>query len=181
MWIPNLKLSTEHQEILQKKMWLDDCIVNCALKLLRHQFPDISGLQSTLYVAAKQCLTFSGGAIQILHVRTNHWLCIGVNSDKSIVNVYDSKYFSPINATVDLILELIKSEQDAFTINSVKMQQQSGDDACGVFAIAVSTALYHNKDPSTIRWNQDSMWQHIQQCFEAGKMLFPVEETTDAD
>ena len=91
-------------------------------------------------------------------------LCIGVNSDNSIVNVYDSKYFSPINSTVDLTLELIKSEQDAVTINSVKMQQQSGNDACGVFAIAVATALCHSKDP---QWNQDSMWQHIQQCFEA--------------
>jgi len=88
-------------------------------------------------------------------------LCIGVNSDKSIVNVYGSKYFSPINSTVDLTLELIKSEQDAVTINSMKMQQQNGNDACGVFAIAVATALCHSKDPSTIQWNQDSMWQHI--------------------
>ena len=63
--------------------------------------------------------------------------------------------------TVGLILELIKSEKGAVTINSVNMQQQRGDDACGVFAIAVATALCHKDDPSTIKWNQDLMWQHV--------------------
>ena len=170
MWIPALKLSIEHKEILQKKLWLDNCIINCAQKMLHHQFSNNSGLQSTLYVAAKQCSTLSGGAVQILHVRINHWLCIYVNDDKSVVDIYDSKYSSPIMTTVDLILELIKCEHDAVTINSIKMQEQLGSDACGLFAVAVATALCHKEDPSTIQWNQDLMWHHILQCFEAGKM-----------
>ena len=174
MWIPTLKLSNEHKDILQRKTWIDDCIINCAQKMLHHQFPEISGLQSTLYVAAKQCSTLCGGAVQILHVRSNHWLCINVSDDMSVVNIYDSKYSSPIMTTVDLILDLIKCEQDTVTINSVKMQEQLGSDACGVFAVAVATALCHKEDPSTIQWNQNLMWQHILECFEAGKMtLFP--------
>jgi len=78
--------------------------------------------------------------------------------------------------TVDVILELMKPEKGAVTINSINMQQQRGDDACGVFTIAVATALCHKDDPITIQWNQDLMWQHVLQCFEAGKMTpFPVE------
>jgi len=177
MWIPSLKLTVKHKEILEKKWWLDDCIINCAQKMLRQQFTGNDGLRSTVLVAAKQDSTLGGGAIQILHVRTNHWLCISVNDDKSVVNVYDSKYPSPILATVDLIIDLIKSEQDAITINSIKMQQQVGDDACGGFALAVATTLCQKEDPSTIQWNQDLMWQHIQDCFESGKMTqFPLIE-----
>ena len=88
-------------------------------------------------------------------------MCISVNNDKSVVNIYDSKHSTPMMTTVGLILELIKSEKGAVTINSVNMQQQRGDDACGVFAIAVATALCHKDDSSTIKWNQDLMWQHV--------------------
>lgn len=89
--------------------------------------------------------------IRIVHVRTNHWLCIRVSQGKAVVNIYDSKYASLVMTTVDLILEVIESEQDTVTINSIKMQEQVGCDACGVFAIAVATALCHNDDPTTIK------------------------------
>lgn len=73
--------------------------------------------------------------------------------------------------TVDLILELIKCKQDTVTINCMKMQEQLGSNACGVFAVAVATALCHKEDPSTIQWNQDLMWEHVLriQCLEDGK------------
>ena len=54
------------------------------------------------------------------------------------------------------------------------MQEQTGSDACGVFAIAVTTALCYEEDPNTIVWKQSLMWQ---ECFEANKKaLFPVED-----
>ena len=179
MWIPTLKLNIEHKNILQQKLWLDDTIINSAQKLLSHQFPENDGLQSTLVVAAKKC-TLGGGAIQIMYVRTNHWLCIRVSQDKAVINIYDSMYASPIMTTVDLILEVIKSEQDTVTINSIKMQEQAGCNACGVFAIAVATALCHNNNPTTIKWKQNLMWQHTLECLEAGKMTpFSMENSED--
>ena len=66
---------------------------------------------------------------------------IQVNQDKALVDFYDSKYTTIPMATVDLILHLIRSDHDAVTINCKKMQEQSGNDACGTFAIAVATSL----------------------------------------
>ena len=81
---------------------------------------------------------------------------------------------------VDLILEVIKSEQDTVTINSIQMQEQTGCNACGVFATAVATALYHNDNPTTIKWKQDLMCQHTLEYLEARKMTpFPMENFED--
>ena len=51
-------------------------------------------------------------------------------------------------AAVDQILQLIQLPKDAVTINCKTMQVQEGDDACGTFAIAVATSLWHGENPS---------------------------------
>ena len=150
--------------------------MNAAAKLLKHQFPHQEGLQSTLLASANKCQVLAGGAIQVLHVRSNHWICIHVNRNKSLVEVYDSKYTTIPMAAVDLILQLIQSDQDTVTINCKKMQEQSGNDACGTFAIAVATSLCYEDDPTSKVWKQDLMWQHILECFEIGQMTpFPLD------
>ena len=111
----------EQKIILQQKLWLDDIIMNAASKLLRQQFPSKKGLQSTLVAATSNC-KLEGGATQVLYVRSNHWVCIQVNDDKSLVEVYDSKYKSLPMAAVDQILQLIQSPKDAVTINCKTMQ-----------------------------------------------------------
>jgi len=77
------------EEYLTTKLWLDDVIIK---NLLRNQFPDIGELHCTLTVAARKCDTLHGGAIQIMHIRSNHWVCIKVKEDMSSVYLYDSKY-----------------------------------------------------------------------------------------
>ena len=144
--------------------------------MLRQQFPNVGGLELTLVVAAKSCKTLPAGAIQIMHVLSNHWICIKVSEDKTTVYLYDSKYFSIPSTVVDLIIVIIHSKEDTFTIKSMKMQEQQGCDACGVFSLAVATALCNKQDPSTFHWKQDAMWQHLLQCFEDGNLSpFPFE------
>jgi len=160
---------------LQKKLWLDDAIINAGQKLLHLQFPDINGLQSTAAIAARKCDILCAGAIQIIHIRSNHWACIKLNEDKSCVNLYDSKYSNIPPSVIDLILDIIHYEGDVATIKSIKMQEQKGDDSCGLFSLAVATALCNRQDPSTLHWNQRLMWQHLLHCFEKKKMtLFPL-------
>ena len=163
--------------ILQQRLWLDDAIINAGQKLLRRQFPDAGRLESTLTVTAKSCKTLSGGAIQIMHILSSHWICIKLNEDKLItVLLYDSKYSSIPHTVVDLIIDIIHSEKDTVTIKNMAMQQQQGCDACGVFLLAVATALCNKQDPSMLRWKQDAMWQHLLKSLEEEKLSpFPVD------
>ena len=132
-------------------------------------------LISTLTVAARSCDILPAGAIQIIHIRSNHWVCINVNEDKSSVCLYDSKCSTISSPVVDLILKIIQFKGDIATIKSMLMQEQKGDDSCGLFSLAVATALCNKQNPSTIHWNQAWMWQHLVHCFEEEKMiLFPI-------
>ena len=130
----------EHENILQQRLWLDDVIINAGQKLLRHQFPDVGGKESVLAVAAKSCKTLSGGAIQIMHILSKHWICIKLNENKTTMCLYDRKYSSIPHTVVDLIIDIIHSEKDTVTIKSMVMQQQQGYDACGVLAVGMHYA-----------------------------------------
>ena len=175
-WITSLHLLMEHKNILQRRLWLDDAIIKAGQKLLRRQFPDVGGLESTLTVAAKSCKTLPGGAIQVMHILSNHWICIKLNEDKTTVFLYDSKYSSIPHTVVDLIINIIHSEKDTVTIKNMAMQEQQGCDACGVFSLAVATALCNDQDPSMLRWKQDAMWQHLLKSLEEETLSpFPVD------
>lgn len=166
----------EHKNILQQRLWLDDAIINASQKLLKQQFPDVGGLESTLAVAAKSCKTLPGGAIQIMHILSNHWICIKLNEDKKTVFLYDSKYSSISPSVVDHIIDIIHSQNATVTVKSMAMQQQQGCDACGVFSLAVATALCNKQDPSMLRWKQNAMWQHLLKSLEEEKLSpFPVD------
>lgn len=43
------------------------------------------------------------------------------------------------------------------------MQLQNNNTACGLFAVAVVTALYRGVNPSSMRWNQEAMLGHFRQ------------------
>lgn len=86
------RLLKKDRIILEKGEWLNDRIINGAQKLLKRQFPSIDGLHSTISVAANQADILRGGAIQILHVHGNHWLCTKIGEDKSEVKIFDSLY-----------------------------------------------------------------------------------------
>ena len=50
------------------------------------------------------------------------------------------------------------------------MQQQKGGRDCGLFAIAIATALCFGIPPSHTEWDQGRMHKHLLRCFEGGKM-----------
>ena len=158
-------------------LWLDDIIINTAQHILHQQFPSIDGFHSTVAVEANRADVLRGGAIQILHIRTNHWICLAVNEDKSGVMLFDSLYSTIPIAVVDKIISLLHSQKDEVQLRSMKMQQQMGGSDCGVIAIAVATSLCNGEDPTTVRWKQCEMRHHLINCFEANRMTpFPKEK-----
>ena len=52
----------------------------------------------------------------------------------------------------------------------MEMQKQKGNSDCGVYAIAVATALCYQEDPTVIHWNTESMRRHLLKCLEQSKM-----------
>ena len=58
---------------------------------------------------------------------------------------------------------------------SCHLQRQVGSMVCGLFSIAMATALCYDDDPTSMRWDQESMRSHLISCLKDGEMLrFPT-------
>ena len=59
----------------------------------------------------------------------------------------------------------------------MRMSKQVGSSDCGLYAVAVATALAFGIDPTASIFNQDDMSSHLKECFEKQKMdPFPVKK-----
>ena len=181
-WVAGLKLVQGDKQSLEKGDWLDDRVMNSAQQLLKRQFPSIDGFHSTLLVSANQAPILKGGAIQLLFVASNHWLCAVVSEDKSEIKIYDSLYSTAKISVMDKLIDLIHSNYEKVTFNFMNTHQQSGTSDCGVFAIAAATSICHNEDLAAIQWDQSQMRGHLITCLERERMKpFPRKENLKKD
>lgn len=85
----------------------------------------------------------------------------------------DSLFKSIDTETKSIILNLfqhnIVSEP---RIKLVRSQQQKGLKDCGVFAIAMATAIAMGHNPSNVRFHQEFMRAHLVDCLEKRKFTF---------
>ncbi|CAH3019112.1 unnamed protein product, partial [Porites evermanni] len=62
----------------------------------------------------------------------------------------------------------------ALKIRNQKVQKQKGYNDCALFAIAFAITLCHGGDPTTKRYDQRAMRQHLVDCLESSRMTeFP--------
>ena len=60
------------------------------------------------------------------------------------------------------------------TVQYVNVQYQKGSQDCGLFAIAFACGICFGKDPSSVKFVQSTMRQHLIEALEQGNILpFP--------
>ena len=73
--------------------------------------------------------------------------------------------------TKNILSNLFESESHVLAPTN----KQTGGQDCGVYAIAMSTALAHYEDPTVLRFDQPSLRPHLITCIEKGEFsLFPT-------
>ena len=121
-----------------------------AQSLLKRQFPEIAGLRSTLLQTKEQPKGESDtNKLQIVHSRGDHWI-VASTILATKVNVYDSVYRTVDRNTSKIIKNLFPSSAST---ELVRINRQTGGQDCGVFAIALSTAIPNGEDPSSIKFD----------------------------
>ena len=131
--------------------------------LLKQQFSNIQGLYSTLLLFRQKQIFVSAcgrNILQIIHTRQDHWIVastIGCN-DKEVC-IYDTSFTSLDCSTKKLMSQLFG--EDAHTKMQSCPKQQGGND-CGLFTIAVCTALAYGIEPTT--FNQPTMRSEVFQA-----------------
>ena len=180
VWAKNdgIVLSFSDKESIMKGEQLNDLIINTVQKIIQKQFPSLLGLQSTLIqcrIHTQHLLApLSGNChrrqLQIIHSRGNHWMVAStiLAGDYGVVQVYDSIYSSIDDETKRIIHNLF---DPASLLELVKIPKQIGGQDCGLYAIAISTALAFGLDPAIITFNQAAMRPHLIQCIDENKMI----------
>ena len=79
------------------------------------------------------------------------------------VLVYDSLYRTLDQPTENIISNLFPA---ATITELVQVNRQTGGLDCGVFAVAISTALAFHQNPAVIKFDQPALRPHLVACFE---------------
>ena len=174
VWIKigGLVLTFMEKERITQGEQLNDLIINAAQLLLKNQFPDLLGLRSTLLQNKLDRMKKNDSQLQILHSGGNHWIVAStISAPNDVVNVYDSIYYTISEETKVLISNAFEAPSNQVVV----IQRQTGGQDCGLYAIAVSTALAFGLNPGTLKFNQAAMRSHLVLCLESSTLSpFPV-------
>ena len=141
----------------------------------------LQGFQNTLL--GQKCLfsvlaTDRRPFVQILHINNNHWITVtDVGREPGNVCIYDSMHKYITLHCKKQICSFLKPKQKVLNFCFVNMQSQTDSSSCGLFAIAVATALTYGIDPSYCNWDVTKMRQHLILSLENQKLEeFPTKE-----
>ena len=150
--------SSNKQHILDGEK-LNDRHINMAQGLLKQQFSEITGLKSTLLQAKKQRKEDDKLKIQIVHCGGDHWIAASTVLAADEEKVYHSVYRTLDRATKNIISNLF---QTSISTELVLITRQAGGWDCGVYAIAISTALFFS--PGSYCYQIQSTCDEVSPC-----------------
>lgn len=152
---------------------LTDKYINLAQRILKEQFPELNGLNSTLLQLKQQRLTEAmvKNRLQIIFCpERHHW--ITASTVKCVPGVI-SLFKSVDEETKSIIFNLFQHDTASQPkIKLVRSQQQKGTKDCGAFAIAMATAIALGRNPSSVTFRQEFMRAHLVDCL--GKHKFTL-------
>ncbi len=158
-------LTTTDKERILAGEELNDQHINVAQGLLKQQFPEIGGLKLSLLQRKKQLnVQDKKQCIQMIHCHGDHWIVTSTLLSEE-VKVYDSVYRTLDRTSKSIISNLF---QTSTSTDLVQIHRQIGGRDCGVYAIAISTALAFREDPAGIKFDQPAMKRHLIACMEKG-------------
>ena len=179
----NISLTQRDRSILMNGRKLTDNHIDAAQQLLQAQFNQIKGLQSPLFQNTRR-LQQQRDVLQILHIDKWHWAVISTfgETNPDHVTYYDSMFSFLSPSTQSTIINLLQPKSSQLHVKIMVAPIQSGSTDCGLFAIAISTALAFGQNPSLEMYHQEDMRPHLQQCFVNQLMNpFPTKSTRRVD
>lgn len=160
----------DRTSLIEGKM-LNDRHINFAQLLMHSQFPHADGLTHTLLQDREKVEKIKQG-LQIIFDRGNHWIVASnIGCDNGTVKVYDSLYThvdEKSKAVIHNLFDLQCNTSDCIDIVGIKKQEGVKD--CGLFAIAIATALLLGEDPATLHFKQSDMRNHLLKCYDTNKL-----------
>ena len=170
----------EHADELVDGHWLSCDVINRAQSLLKKQFPQQNGLQSTNALKeGRKWKSVPEQFVQIIN-DNSHWICTSNRNCRSgEVEIFDSLMQTEVSTTVRRQLAtVLHTLRPRMTMTKVRVQEQIGGSDCGLFAIAFAVALVNGQDPAALTFDQGAMRKHLRLCLQR-KQLEPFPTTKE--
>ena len=173
-----IKLTYHLREILLNPFaWLTDDHIDAAQHLIKELGTGVGGLNciATMTHCTRFAVPHEQNQTIQCHNIGAHWVTSSSITGKVIV--YESMNTTLNDSLKRQLVCLYKhlcNDDGSLEISVILQQRQKGNSDCGLFCIANSVALANGIDPCTIFWHQNSMREHLCQCFEQKKItMFP--------
>ena len=119
--INHIHLYQSDKDALLGNGWLNDQYILIAQTLIKQQHPRIHGLLPTLMQGRNPLPT---GALQILHVDSNHWVTVSTfDTEAQDIIVYDPKNYSLSSSTQTILAKLVNTDKPSFTVRMESVSQ----------------------------------------------------------
>ena len=174
--------SPRMDKLTSSSNWLDDRVMDHAMKIVKRHFPHIQGLQETCVASVfgqhglrKQ----SGKFLQIVNTKGNHWILLSnMGWDHHHVRVFDSCYRKLNPDTRNCIVAMVPTRNNSIRVLMPTYQRQENQSDCGLFAVAALFALARGQDPAKCYWDSNGMRPFLHQCLQSEScQLFPNSRT----
>ena len=173
-----LRLNDLEIEKIVMGVELSDVHIDLAQGVLKQQFPELNGLQSTLLQEKEQIMTEDNvkNKIQIINCeKRHHWIVASTanitGGTTDVVTVMDS-FYNTIDQ--DTRYNLFQYGLKQPTIKLIRTQKQEDSSDCGIFAVAMVTAIAFVRNPIKQVFQQKSMHPHFVKCLNKKHFtLFP--------
>ena len=142
--------------------WLTDNLILASQKVLREQ-TSISGFQDPILGEKMAFSIMKENFIQMLHDGYVHWLTvstIGAQASNEML-IYNSMLRSLGGHGRKQVAALVACQEKEISIKMMKVQQQEGENDCGLFAIALATALSKGVQTGHSVFKQSEMRKHL--------------------
>ena len=172
-------LLPEDKQLIELGNCLNDQIISSWLLLLRNKYSSIGGLHHTVAVTNKRFKRrdHQHGIVQVLNCSNRHWVTFSsVGCAEGVVLWMDSMHGGPSRSQEVTIADLLECSKERINIKICNVQLQVGGSDCGLFSLAFATAAIQGLDPTSIKFDQSGMRNHLLRCLkEKDPKLFPTE------
>ena len=168
----------------------DDESIEQHLRILREQFPDIAGLESTglgisrvnQFMPRFSPVLEGQKFVQILH-RPDHWLCVTnvFSTEMSEVYVYDIVFTTFHPTTVVQLSSILRLQTDTSIKICIRnfQQQTAGSRLCGLYFVAAAIFCCNQVDVSRHYFDENTLVAKVSENLKNKREeLFPSHATT---
>ena len=173
-----IKLTYALREILGTPFaWLTDDHIDAAQHLIKELGIGVGGLNciATMTHCTRFAVPHENDQTIQCHNIGHHWVTSSSITGKVVV--YESMATTLNDSLKRQLVCLYKqlcNDDGSLNITVILQQKQRGSSDCGLFCITNAVAVANGVDPNTVSWHQDSMREHLCECFEQKKIeMFP--------